>query len=253
MARRVPFIAGNWKMHLDVEGALSLIRSLREGLDEIGGVEKAVFPSFVALHPVREILSGSSIKLGAQNMYAEDEGAFTGEVSPIMLKGLCEYVILGHSERRNYFGESDELINKKVKKALEHKIKPVLCVGEKLEERKRGLTEEVVRGQLEGCLSGIKDADGLVVAYEPVWAIGTGVPASDEDALRVIKLIRETLRELIGADDVRILYGGSVNKDNIVEFVRHDDIDGALVGGASLRAGEFIEIVRRTAEVKGVG
>ncbi len=242
MEHRRPLIAGNWKMNLNLERALKLAGEIKEGLSD--DIEVAIFPPFPFLFEVKRVISGSPIKLGAQNIYHEDEGAFTGEVSPIMIKDICEYVILGHSERRLYFKEDDDMINRKVRKALEHGIKPILCVGERLEDRKEGRAFEVIKSQLEGSLRDI-DAS-ITIAYEPVWAIGTGVPARGEDALEAIKFIREVLGR-----DVRVLYGGSVNKDNIAQFVRYEEIDGALVGGASLRSEEFLGIVRRTAEVKG--
>mgnify|MGYP000509968947 CR=1 FL=1 len=242
MEHRRPLIAGNWKMNLNLERALKLAGEIKEGLSD--DIEVAIFPPFPFLFEVKRVISGSPIKLGAQNIYHEDEGAFTGEVSPIMIKDICEYVILGHSERRLYFKEDDNMVNRKVRKALEHGIKPILCVGERLEDRKEGRAFEVIKSQLEGSLRDI-DAS-ITIAYEPVWAIGTGVPARGEDALEAIKFIREVLGR-----DVRVLYGGSVNKDNIAQFVRYEEIDGALVGGASLRSEEFLGIVRRTAEVKG--
>lgn len=249
---RVPLIAGNWKMHTTLKQALNLVQELKSGLEEIEGVEKVICPPFISLAAVKEALGDSAIGLGAQNMHYEEQGAFTGEVSPLMLKDLCQYVILGHSERRRYFGEDDALINRKVLAAFKFGLKPIMCVGETLEERDAGKTQEVVERQVREGLKGVTDPDGLVIAYEPVWAIGTGRAASGDDAMAVIGLIRGILRELWGAkaDEIRILYGGSVTGENIDQFVRYPDIDGALVGGASLKAQEFQTIVARTAALR---
>jgi triosephosphate isomerase len=199
------------------------------------------------------MLQGSSIKLGAQNMYFEAKGAYTGEISPLMLRELCEFVILGHSERRWYFGETDEIVSKKIKAALANKLKPILCVGERLAENEAGKTEEVVNRQVTAALNGIEPVRDLVIAYEPVWAIGTGKAASGKQAAATIQFIRDVLARLWNknvAQDLRILYGGSVTGANIAEFISHLEIDGALVGGASLKAGEFLSIVEQTAEIK---
>ncbi len=250
---RIPLIAGNWKMNTTVDEAMELVNELRHGLDEIAGVEKALCPPFVSLAPVRELIKGSSIKLGAQNMYFEPRGAYTGEVSPLMLAGLCEYVIIGHSERRQYFNEDGELINKKIRAALAVGLKPILCVGERLEENEAGKTEAVVSKQLESSLAGINHLDSLAVAYEPVWAIGTGRAATGEQANGTIAFIRRTVARLAGetaAVDTCILYGGSVNAANATEFMQQPEIDGALVGGASLKAAEFMSIVRQTSEIR---
>jgi triosephosphate isomerase len=199
------------------------------------------------------MLHGSSVKLGAQNMYFETKGAYTGEISPLMLRELCEFVILGHSERRWYFGDTDEIVNKKVKAALKDKLNPILCVGERLEENEAGKTEEVINRQVTAALNGIEPVRDLVIAYEPVWAIGTGKAASGEQAAATIQFIRDVLAKLWNrsiAQDLRILYGGSVTSANIAEFIAHPEIDGALVGGASLKAEEFAGIVEQTAEIK---
>ena len=250
---RTPIIAGNWKMNTTLSEATSLVTEMREGLDRVGGTEKILCPPFISLAAVKELITGSSIGLGAQNMYFEGKGAYTGEVSPPMLTGLCDFVILGHSERRQYFHEGDDLINKKVKAALEAGLKPILCVGERLEENEAGKTREVVTGQLRGALSGIGSLEGLVVAYEPIWAIGTGRASTPELANETIGIIRGTLSELYGeevAQGVRIQYGGSVTAENIAGFIAEPEIDGALVGGASLKAGEFLSIVEQTAAIK---
>ena len=250
---RLPIIAGNWKMNTNIEEAVALVREMKHRLDAIQGVEKVLCPPFVSLAAIRELTAGTSIVLGAQNVYFEDKGAFTGEVSPPMLAGVCTYVILGHSERRQYFEEDDEMVNKKIAAALRFGLKPILCVGESLEENEAGKTEEVVTRQVSGALKGVESPQGLVVAYEPVWAIGTGRAATAEEANGTIGLIRNTLAQLYGTDfaeNVRIQYGGSVNGANIASFVSQAEVDGALVGGASLKASEFLSIVEQTANAK---
>ncbi len=215
---RVPMIAGNWKMNTTVNEAVKLVGELRTQLDAVNYAEKVVCPPFVSLTAVKETLKGSTIKLGAQNMYFEEKGAFTGEVSPLMLAGLCEYVILGHSERRQYFGETNEVINKKVRAALKAGLKPILCVGESLAQYEAGQTEAVVTDHVTGSLKGIPASASLVIAYEPVWAIGTGKAATSEQANKIISIVREVVVELYGdsfAQSLRILYGGSVTADNI--------------------------------------
>jgi triosephosphate isomerase len=247
---RRPIIAGNWKMYKTPAEAVEFVTRLREATTGLDGVEIVVAPPFPALAPVREVLAGSHIGLAAQNMFWETEGAFTGEVSPVMLAETgCRYVILGHSERRQYFGETDANVNHKVRAALEHGLVPIVCVGESLSEREAGLTEKVVTTQVEQCLAGLSSAAvaGLVIAYEPVWAIGTGRTASPDDAQEVNARIRELIGSLFGADAaalVRIQYGGSVKPDNTRELMSRPDIDGALVGGASLKVESFAGIVR---------
>jgi len=251
---RSPFIAGNWKMNTTVTEAEKLVLEMLEKLDRIEGVEKVLCPPFTSLVAVNMMLQGSSIRLGAQNMYFESEGAYTGEISPLMLMELCEFVILGHSERRWYFRESDEMVNKKLESALANKLNPILCVGERLEENEAGKTEAVIDRQVTVALNGIEHVSNLVVAYEPVWAIGTGKAASGKQASTTIQFIRDVVANLWNksiAQDLRILYGGSVSSTNVAEFVSHPEIDGALVGGASLKAEEFISIVEQTAEIKG--
>jgi triosephosphate isomerase len=251
---RSPFVAGNWKMNTTVTEAEKIVLEMLEKLDRIEGVEKVLCPPFVSLVAINMMLEGSSIKLGAQNMHFETGGAYTGEISPLMLSELCEFVILGHSERRGYFGETDEIVNKKVKAALANKLKPILCVGERLAEKEAGKTEEVINRQVPAALKGIEPVSNLVIAYEPVWAIGTGKAASGEQAAATIQFIRDVLAKLWNksiAQDLRILYGGSVTSANIAEFISHPEIDGALVGGASLKAEEFPSIVEKTAEIKG--
>jgi len=251
---RVCLIAGNWKMNTTVAEAEQLVLEMLERLDRIEGVEKVVCPPFVSLVGINMMLQNSSIKLGAQNMHFESGGAYTGEVSPVMLRELCEFVILGHSERRWYFGETDEIVNKKVVAALANKLKPILCVGERLEENEAGKTEGIISRQVRGALNGIEAVGDLVIAYEPVWAIGTGKAASGKQAAATIQFIRDVVSELWNksiAQDLRILYGGSVTSANVAEFVSLPEIDGALVGGASLKADEFVGIVEKTSEVKG--
>lgn len=251
---RVPMIAGNWKMNTTVSEAIELVNEMRPGLDEIDNVDKVICPPFVSLASVGELIKGSSIKLGAQNIYFEEKGAYTGEISPLMLADLCLLVIIGHSERRQYFNETGEIVNKKIQAALRVGLKPILCIGERLEENEAGRTEEVVTEQLRSALAGIDYLSGLVIAYEPVWAIGTGRAATGKQANKTIGLIRHNVAKLYdkeAAQKVRILYGGSVTADNIAEFVQQPEIDGALVGGASLKAAEFLSIVKQTSEIRG--
>lgn len=250
---RIPFIAGNWKMNNTAPEAEKLVHDMLDTLNRIEGVEKVLCPPFVSLVTLRELLKGSSVKLGAQNMYFEARGAYTGEVSPLMLRELCEFVILGHSERRRYFGETDRIVNRKIKAALENGLKPILCVGEKLEENEAGRTEEVIDRQLNQGLNSVKPTHNIVVAYEPIWAIGTGKAASGQQAAATINFIRNILAELWNksiAQGLRILYGGSVTSHNIAEFISQSEIDGALVGGSSLKAEEFLSIVNQTATIK---
>jgi triosephosphate isomerase len=254
---RRPILAGNWKMNRTIAEATDFVRSIRLGLNEIKGVDRVLFPPFTALAAVKDLISATEIGLGAQNMYWEEKGAFTGEIAPGMLKELCQYVILGHSERRAYFGESDEGVNRKVHAALAYGLRPIVCVGETEAQYDACQTERVITGQVRGCLAGLTAAQvgGLVVAYEPVWAIGTGKAATVGGAGAVIGVtIRGAIADLYGeatAQAVRVQYGGSVTAANIGEFMAHPDIDGALVGGASLKA-EFVDLVRNAAKAKGV-
>jgi len=250
---RKPLIAGNWKMNTKLEEAENLVRAMLAELDSIDSVEKVLCPPFISLATIKELIKGTSIKLGAQNMYFEDKGAYTGETSPLMLIDLCDFVILGHSERRQYFAETDELVNKKVKKALEFRLKPILCVGESLEENEAGRTEQKITRQVNAGLAEINPTSQLVIAYEPIWAIGTGKAATGKQANSTISLIRSIIANLWGSETakaIRILYGGSVTSSNIAEFIAESDIDGALVGGASLKADEFVSIVSQTANIK---
>ncbi len=249
---RIPLIAGNWKMYKNLEESVELastLKSLVKDVDE-SKAEIAVCPTFVNLQAVAGVIKGSNIRLGAQNLYPKNEGAFTGEISPVMLRSVgCHYVIIGHSERRQYFGETNEFINSKVKTALEFGLFPILCVGEKLEEREKGITNDVVKDHVTGGLKGIpkEKLPHIVIAYEPVWAIGTGKTATTEQAQEVHKFIRGVLTELYDAqtaESVRIQYGGSVKPDNAKALMSMPDIDGALVGGASLKADSFEAIIK---------
>ena len=250
---RIPIVAGNWKMNTTVNEAEILVYTMLEKLEQIDGVEKVLCPPFVSLVAINIMLQNSSISLGAQNMHFENKGAYTGEISPPMLSELCEYVILGHSERRWYFGETDGIINKKIKAAFTNKLTPILCVGERLEDNEAGKTEEIIGKQLRAALNGTEPVSDLVLAYEPVWAIGTGKAASNEQATATIGFIRNLLAELWNkgiAQDLRIIYGGSVTNTNIAELISQKEIDGVLVGGASLKAEEFLSIVDQTAAIK---
>lgn len=255
---RTPILAGNWKMHKTIAEACDFVNTVKRPLGEITGVEKAVCSSFVALVPLSEVLQGTGIKLGAQNMYWEEKGAYTGEVSPLMLKGICDLVVIGHSERRQYFGETDETVNKKIKLALKHGLTPIVCVGESLDQNQAGETASFVGGQVRGAFEGIsaEQAQGMIVAYEPIWAIGTGLAATPEDANRIIgQVVRATLADLYGYDvaqQIPIQYGGSIKPANVDELMRQPEIDGGLVGGASLKPDDFITLVRATARAKGL-
>lgn len=251
---RTPLVAGNWKMHTNLSEAKTLVGQMLGALNRLSEVEILLCPPFISLTSIKDMLQGSVVQLGAQNMYWEDRGAFTGEISPPMLASLCQYVILGHSERRQIFQESDELIARKVRAALRVRLKPILCVGEKLEENDNDQTNSVLKRQLTSALTGVGDIDSMVVAYEPVWAIGTGRAASGPQANEVVVFIRKVIAELSTeskAQSIRILYGGSVTSANIGEFISQPEIDGALVGGASLKPLDFISIADQTASCKG--
>lgn len=247
MRRKV--IAGNWKMNNDLSQSQNLVSSVLNGLQSKPNCDVIICPSFTSLSEISNLVKNTSIKLGAQNMHFEDSGAFTGEVSASMLKSVgCEYVILGHSERRNIFGESDEMINKKILKALEAGLKPVFCVGELLEQREAGTTKDVVKKQIE---SGLKDVhpskiNDIIIAYEPVWAIGTGKTATSAQAQEVHEFIRSLVEKLFSSEaagKIIIQYGGSVKPENSGELLSQKDIDGALVGGACLKADSFLSII----------
>ncbi len=252
---RTPLVAGNWKMFKTVAEARHLISELVPGMQTVLGVEKVICPPYTALMAAAALLEGSDIGLGAQNMHWEESGAFTGEIAPPMVAELCSYIIVGHSERRALFGETNETVNRKVGAALAHNLTPIVCVGETLDENEAGQTAEVVARQVrEGLASislGAGDEVPLVIAYEPVWAIGTGRAATPEGANAVLAdVIRPALAELFGestAQAIRILYGGSVKGNNAAEFFQQPEIDGALVGGASLKAAEFLLIAQAAA------
>ena len=251
MGRRI-LIAGNWKMNKTATEAAALVTEIKRDVFDVDNVDILVCPPFTALAVVGDVVRDSNVSLGAQNMYFEDKGAYTGEISTAMLKDCgCTHVIIGHSERRTIFNESDETINKKVKKALEADLIPVLCIGEKLEEREANKTFEVITNQLEGDLAGI-DSDNIkkiIIAYEPVWAIGTGKTATSEQAQEAHAFIRNLIKEKydsVVADGIIILYGGSMKPANVEELVSQPDVDGGLIGGASLEAASFVELVKKS-------
>ena len=251
----VPIVAGNWKMNTTIEEAVDLAKKVRELVGDPVGVEVILCPPYVSLAAVSVALKGCRIRIGAQNMSHQEKGAYTGEVSANMLTGLAQCVILGHSERRHHFGETNDLINLKVNAALAVGLRPILCVGETLEQRQAGRAADVVGGQVRDSLAGVLDIMDLAVAYEPVWAIGTGVAATPDTATKIMGgVILGTLAELYSRDTaaaVPLLYGGSVTPDNVAGFVAQGCVHGALVGGASLRAEQFAEIVKITARAKG--
>ncbi len=254
---RKPFVAGNWKMNKTIADARQLVSEIVPALQNLPGVEKVLCPPFTDLLAVAALIEGTDIGLGAQNMHWEVGGAFTGEISPLMVVELCRYIIIGHSERRALFGETDETVNRKVKAAFEHGLTPIVCVGETLEEYENGETAMVVARQTSqglkdlGFLHGSAEAKTIVVAYEPVWAIGTGKPSTAEGAAQVIReVIRPSLAKLFGdeaAQSIRVLYGGSVNGKNAAEFFGNPEIDGGLVGGASIKSSDFIQVVQAAA------
>ncbi len=244
------FVAGNWKMNKNVREAVDLINSLKREIGDVAEVDVAVCPTFVCLAEAVDTAGESNIRVGAQNMYWEANGAFTGEVAPGMLKDIgVTYVILGHSERRQFFGDTNETVNKKIRAALAHGLLPIVCIGESLDEREAGQTMDVIKTQCEGSLHGLTAAEmeKITLAYEPIWAIGTGKTATSAQAQEVHAFIRGWLNKAFGAetaDAVRIQYGGSVKAENTVELLSQPDIDGALVGGASLKADSFVGIIR---------
>lgn len=242
---RRPVIAANWKMNKTIPEAIEFVNIFASAVSDIKDVDIIIAPPFTALYPVSELIRGSNIKLSAQNVFYEEKGAYTGEVSPSMLKDAgCDYVIIGHSERRHYFGENDDILNKKIRAALKNGLNVIFCIGETLKEREEGITFNVLERQTK---EGLRDADlsRIVIAYEPVWAIGTGKTATPEQAQEVHYYIRNKLREQnLDADSIRILYGGSVTPDNIDDLMACPDVDGALVGGASLKPESFERIVR---------
>jgi triosephosphate isomerase len=243
---RIPFIAANWKMNKTVVEAVSFVKDFIPLINDVTGVDIVIAPPFTCLYAVSSGLKNTNVSLAAQNMFYEEKGAYTGEVSPVMLTDVgCSYVIIGHSERRQFFGDKDEIVNKKIAAAKKHSLGVIFCIGESLEERGAGKTFDVLKDQLENGLKEISP-DGLVVAYEPIWAIGTGKTATTEQAQDAHKYIRERLAVLYGnkSDEIRILYGGSVTPDNAGSLMECPDVDGALVGGASLKPDSFARIVK---------
>ena len=257
---RKPILAGNWKMNKTVAEAVALVTAMKDELCQLSSVERVLCPPFMAIPEVARLVArpptGSGVGVGAQDMYWKDAGAFTGEISPLMVKEFCSHVIIGHSERREHFGETDETVNLKLKAALAHGLGPIVCVGETLALRQEGRTEAWVAGQVRGALAGLsaEQVAKVVIAYEPIWAIGTGLAATAAEAQRVCKeVVRATVAELYGpavAQGMRIQYGGSVTPANAPELMVQPDIDGALVGGASLKAADFVAIVRAASEAK---
>ena len=248
-----PIVAGNWKMNTTLQSAVELASGVAAGAGSAGGAELILCPPFVSLSAVRDAVAGTRVGVGAQNMHHEASGAFTGEVSAEMLAEICQYVILGHSERRQLFGETDESVNLKVQAALQAGLRPIVCVGETLEQREAGQAADVVRGQTLAGLNGVPDITDVIVAYEPVWAIGTGRAATPEIAQEIMgSAILDALRGLFGnaAENVPLLYGGSVNAGNAAAFAAQPNIHGGLVGGASLQADQFLEVAAAVAGAK---
>ncbi|MBV7335198.1 triose-phosphate isomerase [Chloroflexi bacterium TSY] len=248
---RRPMMAGNWKMNNRIGDAVALAQAIRDRVDTVANVDRVLCPSFICLPAIQEVLNESSIALGAQNLHWAESGAYTGEVSAPMLESLVTHVIIGHSERRQYFAESDESVNQKVQTALSHGLIPIVCIGESLEQNEAGETEAVVSRQVQAALSGLDAAQvqSLVVAYEPIWAIGTGKAATPEQANSTCAVVRRVLSELHGdatAKETRVLYGGSTNDGNISEIMKQSDIDGALIGGASLKVDSYCAMVEIT-------
>lgn len=250
-----PFIAGNWKMFKSINEAVNLVQTIKAGVYKVTDCDIVICPPFTVLAAVSKVIEDGPIELGAQNMYPETEGAYTGEISPVMLKDVgCRYVILGHSERRQYFKESDSFVNQKVKTALKYSLIPIVCIGETLEQRDARQFFEVVKAQFDGSLKelGKEDIMKVVITYEPVWAVGTGKTASPEQAEQMHSYVRRLLDEKYGdevASRVSIIYGGSVRPDNISALMRKPNVDGALVGGASLKAESFAQIVLHSVTV----
>ena len=250
---RLPMIAGNWKCNMRLVTAFQLACDIVSRVNDVDGVEKVVCPPFIYLATVETALTMSTVRLGAQDVHWEDDVAATGEIGPRQLEELCDYVLIGHSERRHVFGETDGAVNRKVKAVLAAGLLPIMCVGETLEEREAGRMEDVLLRQVRSGLDGVDVPETFVMAYEPVWAIGTGKAATAEDAVAAISLIRRELASIAGegtAEAVRILYGGSVTPENIAEFMANEAIDGGLVGGASLKPEVFSEIIEKTAAAR---
>ena len=253
---RKPMMAGNWKMNKTVPEALALTRQIYQLVGDTTVVEQLLCPPSLCLHPLKTLTAGMPFSLGAQNCHWQESGAFTGEISPPMLRGLAQYVILGHSERRQQFGETDETVNKKTHAALAHELAPIVCVGESLSQNERGETVSFITAQVQAALDGLSadQLQSLVIAYEPIWAIGTGVSATIGQIEYMAASIREEVCEMYDqevADGMRVLYGGSTKPDNISAIMEQPDIDGALIGGAALEAGSYAEMVKITTEVYG--
>jgi triosephosphate isomerase len=255
---RKPIMAGNWKMNKTAAEGVELVKAMQEGLLAVPSVEKVFCPSYLAVPDVFRAVAGTDLHVGAQDLYWEASGAYTGEVAPAMVREFCDYVIIGHSERREYFCETDEDVNRKLKAALAAGLVPIVCVGETKDLREAGKTQTWVRGQVEGALAGLsgEEVSGIVIAYEPIWAIGTGLAATPADAEDVCGgVVRATVQALYGqdvAEAVRIQYGGSVSAANAFEIMSQPNVDGGLVGGASLKSADFVQIVRETARAKGL-
>ncbi len=250
---RTPLIAGNWKCNTRLDTAFHLADGICQRLGDVEGIDVVLCPPFVYLATVESVITMSNIRLGAQDVHWEDDVAATGEVGPRQLEELCEYVIIGHSERRHVFGEMDDAVNRKVKAALAANLQPIMCVGETLEEREAGQMETILVAQTRGGADGANIPDGFVIAYEPVWAIGTGRAATAADAEGAITIVRREVSSMFGAataETVRVLYGGSVTPDNIAQFLERETIDGALVGGASLKVDAFCGIVEEALRVR---
>ena len=250
ISNQKPFIAGNWKMHNTIPEALELVKTLVESSKELTQASLVVIPAFTALSDIWKAIKGSDIELGGQNLFWEEKGAFTGEVSASMLRDTgCKYVVIGHSERRQYFGETDKTVNKKIKSALAFDLIPIVCIGESIEEREAGETIDKVNSQINGGLEGLgkEHMTRIIIAYEPIWAIGTGLTATPAQAEEVHNFIREKLAERYGSETAScaiILYGGSVKPTNTYSIIKEKNINGALVGGASLDADSFIQIAK---------
>ena len=255
MKKRKLFVAGNWKMNTSQNDARVLVEGIRNKTENFNNIDIACMPPFVYLFLMKEILTGTKVKYGGQNMYYEEKGAYTGEVSPLMLRDLdCAYVIIGHSERRKYFSETDDVLNKKLKAALKNNLLPIFCLGETQEERDGNLAEKITERQLINGLAGVspEEAEKITIAYEPVWAIGTGKNATPEQAQEMHKFLRGLLEKNFGKEVsqvIRIQYGGSVTPDNVENILIKEDIDGALVGGASLKIDSFIELLKKAEKI----
>lgn len=251
---KTPLIIANWKMNTTVGQAEALVKEMLPGLKEATWVGKVICPPFVSLVAVKSLLEETNTWLGAQNMYYAESGAYTGEISPLMLRGLCDYVIIGHSERRRYFHEDSELINQKIKAALRHDLRPVLCIGEDADENGAGRTKEVLESQLKGALRGLEEVMGLAIAYEPVWAIGSGkIPQGQEIAttLEFVRRLLATLYDEEVANSIYLLYGGSINHHNSAEIIALPQVNGLLVGSASLQPDQFLGILNAARNIPG--